>query len=89
MEIDKYLEQRCKHYKTTLSSCTCLGFQYRQKCKHNTYLNDKEKYMIDTIKIKDGVNCIEAIEKYGETIIDGMIHRGEIYENKDMLFNFT
>jgi len=89
MKIDKHLEQRCKHYGTTLKSCKCLGYQFRKKCKHNTYLNDKEKDKVGIVKIDDGEDSIIAIEKYGGEWIDGMIHRGEIYERKGKLFNLV
>ena len=89
MNTDKQLEQRCKHYGTTLTFCRCLGFQFRKKCKHNTYLNDKENDKVENIKIKDGEYTMKVINEHSEQIVDGMIRRGEIYEVKDKLFNLV
>ena len=50
-----------------------------------TWANDQWNGYL--IKIVDGTNSIVALKQYGEKEIDGLIHRGEIYENNGKLFN--
>jgi len=50
-------------------------------------MNTTESAKVGLIEIEDGIDAIEAIEKYGEDWIDGMKHRGEIYEQRGKLYN--
>ena len=77
--IMENLESRCKHYETTSNKCKCHGFKFRGACKHTKYLADKENAKIGLIEIVDGTFMDDAIKKYNNVWIKGMIRRGELW----------
>lgn len=76
--ISEELEHKCKEYSTTLDACNCLGFKYRQDCRHVRYLKMKEQAKIGLVEIEDGSFIDEIEQKYGIDWIEGMVKRGEI-----------
>lgn len=83
--INQELENRCKHYGTTISSCTCPGFQFRKTCKHLVYLQEQRNTEIESIIIEDGSNIEDVVKTHGEDKIQNLIDTGVLLFNRNTL----
>lgn len=93
---NKYLvesaHKKGKFYEVNIkeNKCSCPSFIFRKRCKHIKIVEDfinkrskgKGKGVLEFVKEKGEVDSIKLIEKFGEEIVDEMIRKGELMENK-------
>ena len=83
--INPELEDRCKHYRTTISSCTCPGFIFRRTCKHLVYKQGQRSTEIENIIIEDGSYIEDIVKIYGEEKVQNLIDTGVFLFNRNTL----
>lgn len=82
--MEETIEDRCKHYGTTLNGCTCMGYIYRKKCKHLSFMVERESKIIEVVAINDGMDIEIAVERYGEEKINRAISAGKLLFNRQV-----
>ena len=82
------IQDRCKHYNTTSTNCSCMGFIMRKYCKHIKYLQEQkpEQKEMPKIEIVNAQDAVSFVDEYSEDILNQLKQAGEVFEKQGKLY---